>query len=88
MTIYFIPYDLSELITLFGINCFNNDDASGFILYNISKSAAICIFIFFGWVKTVFIEFKSSVIDDHPSSDAILLCKLVKNLCCLSVLHA
>lgn len=86
--IYFISYDLSELITLFGTNCSNNDEASGFVSHNKFKSAAKCIFMLFGSVKIVFIAFKSSFIDDHPSSNPILFCKLVKNLCCLSVLHA
>lgn len=88
MFIYFISYDLFELMPLFGTICSNNDEASGFVSHNIFKSADKCIFILFGSVKIVFIAFKSSLIEDHPSSNPILLCKAVKNLCCLSVLHA
>lgn len=71
-----------------GIISSNKDEASGFISHNASKSAAICILMLFGSLKILFMLFKSSLTDDHPSSDSILFCKTVKNFCCLSVLQA
>lgn len=81
-------HDLLEHLILVGSSCSNMDEASGLILHKLSKSAAMCSFILSGWVKIDFKLIKSSLIDNHPSSDSILLCKFVKNLCCLSVLHA
>jgi hypothetical protein len=88
MFINLITHDFAEFLTFGGSSFSNSADASGLISHNLSKSADKCIFILSGLAKIIFTLFKSSVTDDHPSSDSILFCKFDKNLCCLNVLHA